>query len=252
MFVVLEKMRKTPRPVVLVDPVVLDGEDSSEEKIERKWMDEDSSEEKIERKRMDEESSEEKIKRNHMDEESYAEKINRKRTVKANLHKIRQVASQKKALKFSDGILVSEEIRLSGMIKVVIDVLKEYLLQQGAKMKVYNEVSKLTDGEKLKTLFELVDVEESGDIDVSELMDLQRKYGSYSGVYFDLAESIRNAARRIKSFDRDNNSRLDMEEFKAMVPYTRWESREAIAYRKCANYCSIAFFVKILMVIEST
>ena len=138
-------------------------------------------------------------------------------------NRLRQIqvdqAAQIKALQFLDyeSPTPDDEKDPSGLLKLGIDLIKLELIKRRAEIQILQELSALTDDEKLEILFEVVDVNDSGDIDVSELVHLIQKFVSYNNVSFDLGESLRVATRRVKSFDQDNNERLDMDEFKMML-----------------------------------
>lgn len=82
-----------------------------------------------------------------------------------------------------------------------------------AELKLLDEVSAMSDGEKLKTLFELLDKDSDGKVDAIELADGLRKVRG--DVNFE--ESVSLAIDRVSRFDKDHDAKLSLKEFREYV-----------------------------------
>uniref|UniRef100_A0A7S2MT52 EF-hand domain-containing protein n=1 Tax=Helicotheca tamesis TaxID=374047 RepID=A0A7S2MT52_9STRA len=87
------------------------------------------------------------------------------------------------------------------------------LLALQAQLKLLDELAEMSDEEKLKTIFELLDKDNDGKISAVELADGLRKIRG--DVNFE--ESIELAINRVATFDSNEDGKLDSAEFKTYV-----------------------------------
>ena len=108
----------------------------------------------------------------------------------------------------------------SGFLSSTNDSLKKRLIRWQTVEKCCNELTQMTDDEKMETLFSLLDIDGNGFIDAFELIEFRFcfNYVYKHGISCQsLTQSLCSAQRDIRSFDKDGDSMLSIYEFKNLV-----------------------------------
>lgn len=107
----------------------------------------------------------------------------------------------------------AEASSANDFVKFSRAVLEFQMLALQAQLDMLNALAKMSDEDKLTTLFDLLDTDESGQIDARELADGLRRIDE------DLAfrESLEGAVNAVAKFDTDADASLDKDEFKSFL-----------------------------------
>jgi Ca2+-binding EF-hand superfamily protein len=98
-------------------------------------------------------------------------------------------------------------------VKITKAALEFKMMCLQAEMKLLEELAKMSDDEKLDTLFFLLDKDRDGAVNTAELADGLRKVRG--DVNFE--ESLALAMDRVATFDKDGDAKLNLQEFQTLV-----------------------------------